>query len=361
MRGSQFSRVAEVPSAVSIRVINPLLDHRWDDLVARHPRASVFHQRGWLQALARTYNYEPLVVTNAAEGESLGDGLVLCRVSSWITGTRLVSLPFSDHCDPLLNDSSDSAELMNWLRDEGSRQHLKYIELRPLLPFQLPYDGLRPAGSFCFHELDIRPSLEQIFRGLHKDSIQRRIRRAEKENLAYEAGCTRKLADEFYRLLMMTRRRHELLPQPRSWFANLIEGMGDRIQIRVARKNETPIAAMLTLRHGGSVVYKYGCSDESFHNLGGMPFLFWKLIEESRASGAATIDFGRSDVNNKGLITFKDRFGTTRKSLTYYRYSDSGKAEPTMTWNPQVIRWCLSILPDTLSSTAGRILYRHMG
>ena len=41
-----------------------LSDSRWDELVSRHPRASVFHERGWLEALVRTYGYEPFVLTS---------------------------------------------------------------------------------------------------------------------------------------------------------------------------------------------------------------------------------------------------------------------------------------------------------
>src|SRR5580700_5556025 len=89
---------------VSVYLIDPLSDDRWNDLVAHHPRATTFHQRGWLQALARTYDYHPLVLTTGAAGEPLDNGIVFCHIASWVTGTRLVSLPFADHCDPLLND-----------------------------------------------------------------------------------------------------------------------------------------------------------------------------------------------------------------------------------------------------------------
>ena len=65
---------------MSIHVINPLSDGRWDDLVPRHPRASVFHRRGWLEALNRTYGYTPLVFTSAPEGQPLKDGVVFCQV-----------------------------------------------------------------------------------------------------------------------------------------------------------------------------------------------------------------------------------------------------------------------------------------
>jgi hypothetical protein len=346
---------------VSIYVTNPLSDTRWNEFVARHPRASVFHQRGWLEALARTYGYEPLVLTTAPAGEPLRDGIVFSRVSSWITGTRLVSLPFADHCEPLLNDCGEFVEFGNWLQAECNGQRWKYVELRPLLPVQAAYGGWQQSGSYAFHDLDLRPSLEQLFRGLHRNSIQRKILRAERERLCYETGRSEQLVDEFYRLLLITRRRHLALPQPRAWFRNLFQYIGDGIEIRLARKNGNPVAAMLTLRHRSSVVYKYGCSDRRFHNLGGMPFLFWRLIEECKASGTEEIDFGRSDLDNPSLSVFKERFGTTRKSLTYYRYQNTERPRPEISLDSQVLRRFVCMLPDTVFSTAGRLVYRHLG
>ena len=346
---------------MKIHILNPLSDRRWDELVARHPKASVFHQRGWLESLARTYGYEPFVLTSAPAGEPLDNGLVLCRVSSWITGTRLVSVPFADHCEPLFSDLGEFQESIKWLRAECDLEQRQYVELRPLSKVQDADRTLQPSRSYWFHELDLKPSLEQIFRGLHKNSFRRKIQRAERERLSYEAGRSEKLVDEFYRLLLTTRRRHQLLPQPRSWFRNLLEGLGDKLQIRLARKNGVPIAAMLNLQHRSSVVYKYGCSDERFHNLGGMPLLFWRLVEESKASGAEQIDCGRSDLNNDGLIVFKDRLGTRRKLLTYYRYTRIERRGMATLRDSQTVRQLFSFLPDAISAAAGRVLYRHMG
>jgi hypothetical protein len=137
--------------------------------------------------------------------------------------------------------------------------------------------------------------------------------------------------------------------------------MGNKLQIRLARKNGTAIAAMVTLRHGTSVVYKYGCSDGEFHSLGGMPFLFWRMIEESKAAGAEKIDLGRSELDNIGLITFKNRIGASQRLLTYYRCTNSNKAETGFSWESRRVRRILSILPDTVLSTAGSLLYKHLG
>jgi hypothetical protein len=92
-----------------------------------------------------------------------------------------------------------------------------------------------------------------------------------------------------------------------------------------------------------------------------MPFLFWKLIEESKASGAEKIDFGRSDWDNEGLIAFKDRLGTTRRLLTYYRYTNpEGGNSATAIGFPRSWNTIFS-LPDAVLSLAGRVLYRHAG
>jgi hypothetical protein len=321
----------------------------------------VFHHTGWLKALAGTYGYRPMVLTSAAAGQRLQDGIVFCEVKSWITGTRLVSLPFADHCGPLLNETGDSFEFTNWMRAECNRHQWKYIELRPL-SWDMPADcPVVASQSYWFHALDLTPSAELIFRDLHKNSMQRRIRRADRERLSYERGRSEPLLRDFYRLLLITRRRHRLLPQPRAWFRNLIACMGPNLEIRLVRKDGVPIAAMLTLRHRTTVVYKYGCSDERFHHLAAMPFLFWKLIEESKAAGAEQMDLGRTDLDNDGLVAFKDRLGATRRRITYFRYPEDSKEKGVMASDLPAVRRLFSVLPDILSSWAGRLAYRHVG
>jgi len=341
--------------------LNPTQDSRWDDLVASHPQASVFHDKGWLKALARTYRYRSIALTSTPPGERLRDGIVFCEIKSWIDGSRLVSLPFADHCEPMQNEIGNSFEFRDWMRNESQQNNWKYVEVRPVSWETEPESLLIANQSFWFHKLDLTPSIEQVFRRLHKNCIQRRIRRAEHEHLSYEIGTSEALSDDFYRLLMITRRRQKLLPQPRAWFRNLVACMGSKLEIRVARKDEVPIAAMLTLSHRRTVYYKYGCSNEKFHHLAGMPFLLWKLIDESKAAGANEIDFGRTDLENDGLTQFKDRFGTERKKITYFRYPQGAQKKGVVASYLPMMRSIFSILPDALSSRAGSLVYRHIG
>jgi hypothetical protein len=150
-----------------------------------------------------------------------------------------------------------------------------------------------------------------------------------------------------------------LPPQPREWFGNLIRGFGDRLTIRIAAQEGRAIGALLTLRQGHTLVYKYGASDAAFHHLGTMPFLFWKTIQNAQLAGVRYLDLGRSDLDNGGLIAFKERLGAVPASLTYIRYAARRRrSAPRRMRMPATL---LSLLPDPLFVAAGRLLYRHMG
>jgi len=223
------------------------------------------------------------------------------------------------------------------------------------------WDGaLEKAQAFCLHRLDLRPSLEEIFRGFHKDCVQRCIRRAEREGLAYEQGRPEALLQSFYRLMLLTRRRQKLPPQPLGWFRNLVQSMGDKLAIHLASKDGQPVASILTLRHKGTLTFKYGCSDKRFSALGGTQLLLWKAIQGAKAAGLLEFDLGRTDLDNAGLITFKDRWGARRSSLVYLRYP-AGHAKPGSSGLlARLARQVFSVAPDWVLTTAGRLLYRDL-
>ena len=341
-------------------LIDPLTDPRWAAFADRHPRASAFHHAGWMQALATAYGYQPFAATSAAPGTDLQDAVPFCRVESWLTGRRIVSLPFADHCDPLLPPDSDLSRILDFVVSMAKREGLRFVELRPREAFPGLPDANRSV-EYVAHSLDLSPPLETIFNDLHKDSIQRKIRRAEKEKLGYEQGRTPDLIEKFYKLLVRTRRRHQLPPQPVEWFHILARTMADAIQFRVASKDSAPVAAVVTLTHRNSMIYKYGCSDERFHATGAMPFLYWRMIEDAKAAGLPEVDFGRSDLDKPGLIRFKDQWGTCRADLYYYRFPKPSAKTESRGLAARTAKAVFARLPDGLLQIAGRALYRHIG
>jgi Acetyltransferase (GNAT) domain len=345
--------------------IDPLSDHRWAQFVQVHPRATIFHTPGWLETLRRTYGYECFGLTTTKPGAvELTNGMVFCRVLSWLTGARWVSVPFADHCDPLIDGSDDLAEVLDWVSHESSRARARYVEIRPLDGRMLP-DHSAPfqrGAGFRLHQLDLRPSEEELFRSFDKHSVQRRIRKVENEGLVYEKGSSPELLRKFYQLMVLTRRRHRVPPQPMAWYRNLLAVLGEDATIRVASKDDVPIASIMTIRHGRSMIYKYGCSNERYNNLAGNPFLFWRAIRDAKDSGAQIFDMGRSDLDNLGLIKFKSNWGTVNSPLTYWRFPEMPPARATDRFKAREIGgYLLSRLPDRCLVAVGTLLYKHAG
>jgi CelD/BcsL family acetyltransferase involved in cellulose biosynthesis len=349
-----------------LNTVDPLQDSRWDELIARHPRGSVFHSTAWLEALQRSYGYKPVVYSSSAPGSELRDGLVLCQIKSWITGSRLVSLPFSDHCEPLVDEPETLLDMLTELRQGLRQDRWRYLEMRPLSDLSYADSFFQSAEQFFHHKIDLTPSLDSLFHNLHKSSTQRKIKRARREGLSHQEGASESLLKSFYSLFLITRRRHHIPPQPLQWFRNLIVCFGNALRIRVAFKREQPVAAILTLQHKNTLTYKYGCSDPHMNNLGGTHLLFWKAIEEAKNLGMTYFDLGRSAAENAGLMTFKERWGAVGSEMTYLRCYAMGERASRIEasrhdWKLRMAKRIFAHSPDRLLSAAGSLLYKHVG
>lgn len=357
--------VAGGNACASVFTIDPLQDPRWSAFLQDHPRASIFHSVPWLQALRRTYGYEPIVYTTSPPGADLRNGVVFCRLRSWVCGRRLVSLPFSDHCEPLIDSAEELEAILGELQDIRRSGDWNYVEVRPVdssLGATFTAHGFAPSQQYYLHTIDLQPQEDGSLRRFHKSSVQQRVRRAEREGLVYECGRSDVFLSKFYQLMFLARRKHHLPPPPRGWFRNLLTCMGDALQIHLASYQGNAVAGLLTLRFKNTAVYKYGGSDHAYHRLGSVPFLLARAIHEAGSSGAQVFDLGRSDCDNEGLNNFKDNWASTRTALTYWR--SPAEHRNALTTDSRALRLSKRVfasLPDSMLKIAGEVLYRHVG
>jgi len=350
-----------------VYTIDPLTDPRWAEFVERTSRASIFHTPGWLQVLRATYDYEPVAYTTSGPTQDLENGIVFCRISSWLTGKRMVSVPFSDHCDPLVDDEQALSDILNTVKQDCIKLGMKYWELRcrnaltPIPPISTPLGKMGPSAEFAFHALDLRPDEELLYSQLHKTAIKQMLGRAEREELTYSVGQDETHLKQFYSLLLKTRRKHQVPPQPMLWFRNLAHYLDDNIKFHIAFKNDSPIASIVTTSYKSTECHKYGCSDVKFSNLGGTQFLLWQAIRDARSRGALEFDQGRSDKENKGLIRFKERWGGQRNDIVYHRLPAPETLGDEDGWKAKLAKQAFSHMPDRLLGFAGSLLYKHVG
>jgi hypothetical protein len=341
---------------------DPTRDARWERFVGQHPRASVFHSTAWLQALQRTYRYEPVALTTSPPNAELQNGLVFCRVKSWLTGRRLISLPFSDHCEPLCDSSEELGFIVRYLLTTLERQGWKYVEVRATgWNLAQIMETCNSPIAYLLHCIDLRPAPDKILNSFDKDSVQRRIRRAERAGLVEKIGRSDDLLNDFYGLFVSTRRRHHLPPIPFTWFQNLIQCQQDALEIRAAYMNKVPVAAILTLTFRDATYYKYGCADSQYNRFGATPWLLWRAISAAKSRGSTSFDMGRTEEADDGLARFKDHWVRKSKRIVYWTFPDRSPFRSTSGWQFRFGQRIFAHMPNRLLTITGKLIYRHVG
>ena len=334
--------------------VDPTTDPRWAGFVDRHARASLFHSVAWLTALRRTYGYEPVVFTTSAPTADLSNGIVFCHVKSWLTGHRLVSLPFSDHCEPLFESAGDVNFLIRYLQASLEREQWRYLEIRP---FSVAFDqsdhgaSFVPAARYFINTLDLRP---EVHPNLGKGSVPREL---EPAGLVEKCGASDDLVREFYRLLAVTR---DPLDPPYAWFRNLFQCQGPALEVRLAYQRGIPIAAILTLQFRDVVYCKHGCADRRFDGFRAMPWLLSRAIAAAKSKGAGEFHMGRTAEDHSDLLAFQNQ-PPRSKRLVYWRYSDDFRTRDSAdSWKLKMAKRAFSHMPSSVSAITGGLLYRHL-
>lgn len=352
------------PALSQVYEIDPLIDPRWQGLLQKHPAASLFHFVGWLRALQLTYRYVPAVFTTSRPAATLANGFLCAQIRSWLTGRRIVSLPFSDHCTPLCESDDQLEGLLQMLQRKSLAEKWNYVELRPLVrvsPEKMEKLGFEATRKYVLHRVDLEPSEGELFHRLHRNCVQRRILHAERLGIREAGGNTPGLLRDFFGLMVRTRSRHCLPPQPFTWFRNLLKCMKDAADLRLAYLKDIPIAATLVLHFRDTSYFKYGCSDERFHSSGALPLLLWRAILNAKSVGARALDLGRTDYDDHGLIFFKNHWTNHFDPMDYWVWASRTKHNFASSSKSPFFKSIFSLLPRPLMVLAGSALYRHVG
>jgi CelD/BcsL family acetyltransferase involved in cellulose biosynthesis len=343
--------MSQIEIAESAEVV-PADSAEWCTFVLGHPDALPYHHPAWLGALAEAYRYEPqAVVFRTKEGNVLA-GTPFVEVGGALRARRWVSLPFTDACPPLTAKGVSAHDVFTAMEKAGAERGVRGIELRAGAA------GLETRASTrgVVHELALGDP-DDLFRAF-RSNVRRNIRKAEASGVLVRAGEERtQLTRTYYALQADTRRRLGVPPQPRRFFEALwrsvVEpGLGF---VLLAYHGDQAVAGAVFLAWNGRVVYKYGASDRRHWALRANNLLFWEAIRRSHTSGARVLDFGRSDLEDEGLRSFKAGWGAIEKPLAY---TTTGKTSGGGGTAGRALRPFLRVAPPRVGCAVGSLFYR---
>jgi CelD/BcsL family acetyltransferase involved in cellulose biosynthesis len=334
-----------------------LADLRWRDLAASHPDALAFHRREWAELIAEVYRFPAFVLGLEDDRGGLVGGLPVLEVRGLNRRRRWVSLPFTDACPPLLRAGEDPEAFAAAV--ERARA-LAGVELHVRAPFAAA--GAVARAEAVTHGLALAGGPDAVFAGFGKMQ-QRNVRKAGREGIEVRrAESETDLTRTYYDLHVLTRKRLGVPAQPRRFFTAIWQRMlaPGHGRLLLAYAGGTPVAGLVLLEGGRTVTYKFGASDAAAWRLRANHALFWEAIRDACAAGFATFDFGRSDLPDEGLRTFKSSWGATETPLVYTTLGGhSATAESGEGRAGELARTVLQHAPTWVCRAAGQLLYRY--
>ena len=356
-----INRKNTTPTTASLKVkcIDPTEDPAWHSLLA-HPEAGIFHSPPWFRALADAYGFviRAYVVTDTSDAV-LG-GIPFCEIDDLIAH-RIIALPFTDVCDPLVSSSDVWKVLLNKLQS-----HEVSLELR-FLKDSLTTDeeSFKVTRSKRWHHLSIEESQELLWSRM-TSSNQRAIRVAQRAGIEVRPLVGAEGWEGFLRLhVALRKQKFRLLAQPSSFFEALAQRFSevDGWHPLGAFLDGQLIAATIYLRWGDTLYYKFNASEMNALQFRPNNLLIWAGMLLGQSLGCRILDLGPSDDDQPGLIRFKRNFGVEERHLRFLRWTPTDFQSNDNNPLPQLLSDLTSLLtspnvPDEIAMQAGALLYR---
>jgi FemAB-related protein (PEP-CTERM system-associated) len=339
---------------------------RIDPCVAQQMEHVLYYTPAWLDLITALYGYaaSPLTSTNA-RGQVTGY-LPLCLIQSPVTGRRLVSLPFSDHCPLLATDAASASDLVDQAIRLAQEKRVKYLELRTGIN-----DVLARRSDLVASDLYVRwlkpltPDRDALWQSVD-GSVRRAIKKAERLGVQVHLAQDRAEMEHFYRLHLLTRSKNLGMPaQPRRYFFALWDTFAPSgaLQLWLAEQQGVVVAGSIFLASGTTVQLAYNASDARYQHVRPVNRLLWMAMRWASTHGYDMFDLGRTARDNPGLMRFKRHMGAIMEPLPYYYYPrTAGLAAPSeRSWKYRLLTGCWRRLPLQVAEPFGGYLYRHLG
>lgn len=336
----------------------------WDQMVLDTPGATIFHLAAWTRVLAETYGFRSLPLSLTDEHREVVGILPLSLVDSPFTGRRLVSLPCTNSAGPICRETERSTELVSAAVALAREEKCRYLEIRGQPESgMIDLPGLVRLDYYGSFLLDLEPDHERL-----KESFEKRARRgvakARKSGVHVRFGTSLDDLRQFYRLNLMTRRKHGVPPQPLRFFDKLWTGLrsvGD-VELVIAEVDGQAVAGIILLGFRETATYAYGASDPRYLRYSPNHALFDTAIAWAVEHGYRRFDFGRTAPDNRGLVEFKRQWGSHFVPLSYFYWPtpDGFVADSEAGARHRAFTALWRRLPLAVTAWLGPSLYRHL-
>lgn len=325
----QVRTLRETESGHEVSVLDTIraIDRsRWNDVVERSSRGSVFHRHEWLDAIETGIGYEPKHLVVSKDGNTIG---VFPNFVVGIEKTpfrRLVSTHPGFGGPSLSTDVKESLSLLTEAVPAVCTGRTVAHEIRTCDGNYLRYHdhlesrGYRPSRMGGRFVLDLTDGYEEVVNGM-SGSRRKDVRRGrENDYEVVEEPLTSENVERFYRVYERHTERLDGETFPLAFFERLRELESRALLLTLRIDGEYAGGFLELLDDDHSFVHGFlAAIPEEYFEYNASALLYDSVFRWAIENGYETYDFGGSGSNfESGVFQYKESFGGELRPNVYW-------------------------------------------
>lgn len=323
-------------------------------------KRNLFSSDDWLHIIHKTYGTR-IIVKYIEEAGRVRSYILFTVIRNFLEW-KICIFSYSDYCDCHVQSLEDWKAFFQSLREDYPDYRIAIRNLRDEAVRQLP--EIKFLSKEKFHQLDLRPHLDQIWKNTH-DSFKSAVKQAAKIGVTVKR-CEKRDLRKFYDLhLKIRKNKYRIFPQPYHFFDVIWEQMirkGDGVLLGAFSPQGAFIGGNIYLLCGNTFYYKFNTSSLEALQYRPNNLLFWEGIKYAKELGCETLDLGSSGLEQKGLILFKEHTGAKPLEIQHLGFDPPGyKFSQKRILKFMTRTFTLPFVPDGIVRWGSSIIYPFLG
>lgn len=281
---------------------------QWDSYVKKNPDGTFFHLSGWERVIKQSFGHDTNYLMAKQNGVIVGV-LPLGHIKSKFFGNALVSNPFCVYGGAVADNGIIRKQLEEAAESEAVKLGVDYLELRNVTPSSNNWPVKDLYVTFRKF-LDPDPDVNM-------KAIPRKQRAMVRKGI--KAGLESRVQDDveiFFRIYSTSVRNHGTPVFPKKYFSILKNIFAEDCELRVVRKGNKDISAVMSFYFRDEVLPYYGGGLTEARLFNAFDFMYWDLMQTVCQKGIRIFDYGRSK-QGTGSYSFKKNWGFEPVPLPY--------------------------------------------
>lgn len=343
---------------------NAELEQKWRDYLNKKNDGNIYQTLEWRNLLKEEYGFQAKYLIALDENKNTIGIFPLFLIKNF-TGKKLVSLPCSQIAGPLTENDEIVKKFLNFILEKQKAWGYKKIVIKfdKKIDFETP--GFEKRNEHIICSLDTSQNLDKLKKNFSRNK-KRSYKKATEYGLNIRKHRSIKDLESIYNLELQLRKRQGVPIFSFDYFKKMhqiFEPLGQLVTLLAEDKNNEIITAETFFIYNNSAFNGYSVThNPKFNHISPITLVQWKQIEYCcQNEEIEQLSFGVTDVSAKGILEYKQKWGSSTAETTSLYYPKSSKVTSISKQGKIYDLFLLSqkLIPTPIFKRIGKYIIKH--